>query len=163
MKLLKTILLSVTFLSSILLWITRDEYLPSLSAFALSDNAVWYRIMHLSASWFFLINAIEFKKYATEYILALGMGLILAFDMYHHTTIHNVVTVFTLVLASFTLLVNAETTFKKGIALIFVIGALGSFALGYFWTGFHFLMAEIIAMTFLSSGKLTEIYSVKNK
>jgi len=158
MKLLKTIMLSITFLSAVMLWLTRDEYLGSLSAFALSDNALYYRLMHLSMTWFFLINAIEFKKYATEFILALGVGLILIFDMYQFPVIHNISTAMVILLACFTLIVNAKSTLKKWVAVLLVIGAIGSFVIGYF-TNFHLLLAEIITIVFIAVGKLIEIHN----
>ena len=157
MKTLKTILLSITFISALLLWITRESYLPSLSAFALSDNASWYRLMHLSMTWFFLINAMDFKKYATEFILALGIGLILIFDMYHHPLIHNLATAFTIALACFTLIVNAKSSLKENIAIGLVAIAVIIFLIGYL-TNFHLLLAEIIVMALISTGKLIEIH-----
>ena len=157
MKTLKTILLGVTFLSAGLLWWTRDEWLGSLSAFALSDNVLFYRSMHLSMFAFFLINS-RFKKYATEYFLALGIGLILVFDMYHHPTIHFWATLLTILLACFTLIVNAESSLNKTFAGFMIGGALTSFACGYFIESFHFLLAEVLCMGFIATGKLKEIY-----
>ena len=159
MKLLKTILLSITFLSAGLLWLTRDQYLPSLSAFALSPNAMFYRTMHISAAFFFLINAIDFKKYATEFVCAAGMALILIFDMYNTPTLHNVFTVATLLLVCFTLLVNVKKTYlNKTIAISLVAASIVIFAIGYF-TNFHLFFAEVIAMAFLSTGKLIETHN----
>jgi hypothetical protein len=158
MKLLKTILLSVTFLSAFLLWLTRSEWMPSLSSFALSENVVFYRFMHLSMSWFFLINALEFKKYATEFVLALLVGCILAFDMYHHHTLHLIFTAATVLLCCFTLLFNVNKGLNSTFAMICVVGAVGTFAVGYFVEAFHFLLAEVICMAFLSAGKLKEIH-----
>ena len=159
MKLLKTLLLSVTFTSAFLLWLTRSEWMPSLSSFALSDNVVFYRFMHLSMSWFFLVNAIEFKKYATEFVLALLVGCILAFDMYHHYTLHLIFTAGTILLGCFTLLFNVNKGLNSAFALICVLGAVGSFTTGYFIDSFHFLLAEVICMAFLAAGKLKEIYN----
>ena len=156
MKLLKTILVAISFISAGLLWITREKYLPSLSAFALSPNAMFYRAMHISMMLFLMINAVDFKKYATEFALAGGMGLILIFDMYNTPTLHNVLTVSTVLLACVTLLVNSKI--NKKVAWGLIIGAVGIFAYGYF-TDFHFLLAEVLCMACLSAGKLVEIYS----
>ena len=155
MKRLKTTLLSLSFVFAGLLWFTKDEYLPSLSAFALSSNAMYYRAMHLSVAFFFMINAIDFKKYATEFALAGGMGLILIFDMYNTPTLHNVITVSTILLACFTLVVNS--IIEKWRAWLLVGGAVGAFVIGYF-TDFHFLLAEVMCMAFLATGKLLEIH-----
>lgn len=155
MKVLKTILLSITFLSAITLWLTRDQYMPSLSSFALSDNAMWYRMMHVSVVMFFTINAVEFKKYATEFALAGGMACILIFDMYRTPDLHTIITVGTLLLACVTLFVNSKIS--KVVAGFLTLSAAGIFAFGYF-TEFHFLLAEVLAMACISAGKLIEIH-----
>jgi hypothetical protein len=157
MKLLKTILLLLSILFSALIWVTRGEDLTSLSAYATADNNVFYNLMHLTASWFFLLNA-RVKKYATEYLLALGMGLILAFDMYKHTSLHNIVTVVTILLACFTLLWNRETSLDKKVGIAVVISAVSVFVIGYFTDYISFLLAEILVMVLLSSAKLKEIH-----
>lgn len=156
MKTLKTILLINVFLSATILWLTREDWLPSLSAFALSTNAMWYRMMHISAIGYFLINAVQFKKYATEFALAGGMALILIFDMYNTPTLHNVFTVATLVAACATLFINSPKI-PWYLATGVTVGAFGTFAYGYY-SDFHFLLAEIIAMAFVTGGKLFENY-----
>lgn len=157
MKQLKTVLLTLSIAFGWMVYITRDPELNSLSAHAITANNVFYNLMHLCASWFFLLNA-RYKRYATEYILALGMGLILAFDMYKHTTFHNLFTLLTLLLASFTLLWNRKDTLDKWFGISCVAGATGVFALGYFTDIIYFLVAEIWAMTFIAVGKLKEIH-----
>lgn len=159
MKFLKTLLLLTTLISSILLWETKPQPLPSLSAFALEDNALYYRIMLLSASWFFLINALEFKKYVTEYILALGMGLILVFDMYHFPITHNIIVGVTFLLACITLIINTHKQLNEALAMVIVILAILTFIVGYFEESIHLLFAEVVAMTLISTGKLIEIHS----
>jgi uncharacterized membrane protein len=132
--------------------------MPSLSAFALSENAMWYRLMHISTAFFFLINAIDFKKYATEFVLAGGIGLILVFDMYNSPLLHNWITALTLGLACLTLLINVrKNTLDKTLSRILVACAIGIFLVGYF-TKLHFFFAEVIAMAILATGKLLEIH-----
>lgn len=160
MKLLKTILLSITFISAALLWITRSEYMDSLSAFALSENARFYRLMHISAAFFFLVNALDFKKYATEYALAGGMALILIFDMYNDPVLHYVFTVATLLTACVTLIINSHL--KKWLSYSITVAAVVVFLVGR-TPLLHFLFAEVIAMALIASGKLTEIYITHKK
>lgn len=155
MKTLKTILLISSFLFSGILWLTREEYLESLSAFALSKNALYYRAMHISTILFFMVNAISYKKYATEFALAGGMSLILIFDMYNHNVLHSIFTISTVLLACLTLVINSKL--NKRLSWILVIGACTTFSIGYF-TSMHFLLAEVITMAILASGKLLEIY-----
>jgi hypothetical protein len=159
MKRLKTILLSVSIVSACVLWFTRSESLPSLSAFALSDNALYYRLMHLSASWFFLINAFS-KRYVTEFLLALGMGLILSFDMYNYKVLHFIFTGATLALACFTL-VYKKKGFEFKQYMFISVGASIIFVLGFFTEALHLLLAEIIAMTVIINGKLLEVWEEK--
>ena len=159
MKLLQTILISISLISSIILWITRAEWLPSLSAFALSDNVLWYRLMHLTGSWFFLLYALYNSK-VVGIVTSFMMGMILVFDMYHHHTIHDIVTLLTLLL-SITLILH-DIKFKSfnfiwgsflslGILLVFIIG--------YFVESFHLLLAEIIAMFLVANAMLLKIYN----
>lgn len=158
MKILKTVLLSITFISAALLWFTKDQYMSSLSAFALSDNAMYYRAMHLSMIGFFIVNAISLKKYVTEYAIALGLALVLMFDMYNSPVLHNVFTVGTLLLACVTLLINVrKNTLDRSLARLLVACAVGIFLIGYV-TEFHFLLAEILAMLCIATGKLIEIH-----
>ena len=156
-KILKTVLLVCAILFGLTLWWTRSDDFQSLSAYSLSPNAIYYRFMHLSMFAFFLLNA-HYKKYATEYILALLVGFILAFDMYHDTDMHNISTVGLVLLACFTLLFNAKDSLKIGIALALSISSVVVFCIGYF-TSFHHLFAEIIVMACLSTGKLIEIHN----
>lgn len=158
MKLLKTLLLGITFVSALLLWFTRDQFMPSLSSFALSENAMYYRMMHISILYFFVINAVEFKKYATEFVIAGGIGCILIFDMYNTPLLHNVFTGATLALACITLLINVKTSaLDRSLAWLLVGCAVGIFLVGYF-TKLHFFFAEVIAMACIAAGKLVEIH-----
>ena len=158
MKFLKTIALLITFASALALWLTRENYMESISAFALSKNALYYRTMHLSMVFFFLINAVDFKKYATEFVLAAGVAGILIFDMYNNPVLHNIFTVGTLVLACITLLINVkEDSLSRELAVLLVLCTLGIFAVGYY-TDMHFFLAEVLAMGFVATGKLIEVY-----
>ena len=155
-KTISTILISITILSSIMVSVSATEYLQSLSAYALSDNALWYRLMHLTAVMFFMLNTDKNK-----YNLFIGflMALILAFDMYHYETIHNVVTASALALAGFSL-ISVAKGFTR-IQMIFITAcAVGVFCLGYFNNTVHHLLAEIIAMTCIMNGKLIELWKI---
>ncbi len=158
MKLLKTILLVFAILAAFSVWWTREVDLQSLSAYATAINVAFYRTMHLCMFAFFILNAQGFKKYVTEYVIALGIAFIFIFDMYDFPLLHNIATAFTVILACFTLLVNTEPGLKERIAIPLVIGAVFSFCIGYF-TSFHHLFAEIITMSLISTGKLIEIHN----
>jgi hypothetical protein len=154
-KIIKTILTVVSITSAILLWVTREEWLPSLSAFALSTNVLWYRTMHISAIIFCTIDGARRKS---SYFLAFGMSLILIFDMYHHTLIHNIATASTLLLACILLLVENKG-FERIVMVPIVLSAVLFFSVGYFNSTFHFLMAEILALGCIYIGKLREIWN----
>ena len=153
MKVLSTILISLTILCSIMVGVTATEHLKSLSAYALADNVLWYRLMHITAIMFFMLNK---NKNKYNLFVGFGMGLILAFDMYHFHIIHNVVTVGTLLLAAFSLIEVARGLTKKQMIMLSV-AAVSVFCVGFF-TNFRHLTAEIIAMAILMNGKLLEIY-----
>ena len=150
-RILRTVLVCASIVSAILLWFTRSEWLNSLSAFALSDNVVYYRVMHLTAVLFFALG--ERKNL----ILAFGMASILAFDMYHFPTIHNIVTAFTLGYACFDL-IRTNKGFERTIMIFLSFSAVLFFCIGYFVDSFHHLLAEIIAMVCVMNGKLRETW-----
>jgi len=140
-----------------MIWLTRTKPLESLSAFALEDNAIYYRIMHISASLFFILGG---RINRMDYYLSFGMALILAFDMYHFPVIHNTVTALTLLLAC-TSLVYYSKGFERSL-MIFLSGtAIGIFVIGYFFS-LHLLAAEIIAMGCIMCGKLRENWAKHN-
>ena len=153
MKAVSTILITLTILCSIMVSVTATEHLKSLSAYALSENVLWYRLMHLSAVMFFMLNT-DKNKY--NLYIGFGMGLILAFDMYHFQTIHNLVTVGTLVLAAYSLVEVVKGLVRSQMLFIGVAAVL-VFCVGYF-TNFRHLTAEIIAMAVLMNGKLLEVW-----
>lgn len=152
MKTLRLILSIVSILSACLLWITRTEWQPSLSAFALSENALYYRAMHVSAALFLVLGKKRFDKY-----IAFGMALILGFDMYHYPILHNLITVITLILACFSL-IYLNKGFYRNVMIFLSFSAIIVFVLGYFVSSFHLLFAEIISIGCIMNGKLIENY-----
>lgn len=155
-KQIRTVLSIISIVSAIVLWLSRSEWLPSLSSFALSDNAIYYRVMHITASWFFLLGG---RNNSHDYFLAFGMGLILSFDMYHYPILHNTVTILTLLFACFSLIYKASRGFERSLAIFLSSMATGVFLVGYFVPSFHLLIAEIIAMAGITCGKLREIWN----
>ena len=151
-------LVITSILSACILWFTRSEWQDSLSAFALSDNVMWYRLMHLSASWFLVLN---YKSSWHNLVIGFGMGLILIFDMYHFFIIHAIVTVATIVFTCYSLIINSKD-FEQHLMLFLSGVAVLIFGIGYFNSTFHLLLAEIIAMLCLMTGKLREFYLKKN-
>ena len=156
-KIISISLVFISILSACMLWFTRSEWLPSLSAFALSDNALYYRLMHLSASWFLIIN---YKSSWHNLLLGFGMGLILIFDMYAFSMVHNIVTVATLSFACFSIIYNAKG-FERNLSIFLSGSAILYFCIGFFNNTFHLLIAEIIAMALIMVGKLREIKLIK--
>jgi len=156
-SLISIALVITSILSACMLWFTRSEWQESLSAFALSDNVMWYRLMHLSASWFLILN---YKSSWHNLIIGFGMGLILIFDMYHYFTIHAIVTVATIVFTCYSLIINSKD-FEQHLMFFLSGVAVLVFGIGYFDSTFHLLLAEIIAMLCLMTGKLREFYLKK--
>ena len=153
MKIVSTILVSITIFCSIMVGVTAIEQLGSLSAYALADNVLWYRLMHLSVVMFFMLN-IDKNKY--NLYIGFGMALILAFDMYHFQNVHNIITVATFTLAAYSL-IEVVKGFARSQMLFIGVAAVLVFGVGYF-SNFRHLTAEIIAMSVLMNGKLIEIW-----
>lgn len=154
-KILRTVLIIISVASAITLWFTRSEWLNSLSSFALSENVMWYRTMHICAILFLMSDARNNKH---SYYLAFGMSLILIFDMYHHFWLHTIFTASTLAFACFSIIYN-NLGFEKNVMYFLSFVAIFIFCIGYFVQSFHFLMAEIIALSCIYIGKLREIWS----
>lgn len=159
MKKFNNIIGVLTVIFAIMVSVTAKETLPSLSAYALSENVLWYRLMHLSAVIFFMLN-IEKNKF--NLYAGLAMALVLAFDMYHFPVIHDIATVSALLIAGYSLII-AYTGFMKSL-MIFLSGvAVVIFCIGYFNSTFHHLLAEIIAMAALMNGKILENINYKQE
>lgn len=155
-KILRTFLLSAIFLLAGTLWWTRDEFLPSLSAFANSSNVIFYHAMHLCASWFFITNA-EKSKHNLDYWVGFGMGAILLTNMYDYQLAHNIFTAATLGLAIFSLIFYAKGR-EKIINIVLGGFAIGIFLVGYLNESFHFLFAEVLAMFSIAVGMAREMW-----
>lgn len=153
MKLISTILVSFSIVSAIMVSLTASEQLGSLSAYALADNVLWYRLMHLSAVMYFMLNI---DKNRFNLFIGIGMGLILAFDMYQFQTLHNIITASTLALAAYSL-IKVVRGFERSQMIFLGVAAVGVFCVGYF-TNFRHLTAEIIAMATIMNGKLIETW-----
>ena len=171
-KKFRTILIIGSLLSTAMLWLTRSEWQNSLSAFASSDNAQWYNLMHVLAMAFWLLNAAAFNRahkkswifndritirHANlDIITGLGMGMILVTNMYLVYTWHVIFTVSTFAVALFNLIFTAP---KKDLVFRWVLASLAivSFVTGYF-TSFHFLVGEVLAMALIGVGMLRQIW-----
>jgi len=152
------------------LWLTRSAWKNSLSAFASSDNAQYYNLMHVLGLAFWLLNAqapnraytatrllgVTIKHGNIDILTGLLMGGILVTNMYLVYTWHIVFTVATLAVALFNILVTAP---KADLIYrwIFAALALAAFVLGYF-TEFHFLVGEALAMAMIAMGMARQIW-----
>lgn len=155
MKIIKTVALVLSLICAGILWATRTEWMNSLSSFALSENALYYRAMHLSIISFFILDS-EKNKHSP--FLAIGFAFILIFDMHHHFMLHSVFTAASLAFACFSIIYNSKG-FERSIMGFLSFVAILVFCIGYFNTSFHFLLAEVIAMGCLVIGKLRETWN----
>ena len=155
-KTIITTLYVVSILSACLVWFTRTEWLPSLSAFALSDNAIFYRMMHITASWALLMDYVKYNRVYNG-LIGVGMGLILMFDMYNFNFLHNLFTAIVLLYACYSVLKQTKG-FEFSVSIFLTGIALLVFGLGYFIDSFHLLMAEIMAIGSILVAKLRELW-----
>lgn len=138
-KLARTILILLILLMPILIWATKIEQLPSLSAYALSPNAIYYRAMHLFGSWLFLIEGQKFRRHL-DMVTGICMGFILIVDMYFSGTVHNIFTASTMGLASFGIIYYSHWRYLGTNILIsacaiaaFLLGLLLPYTSSIFW------------------------------
>lgn len=129
-KLARTILILLILLMPILLWATKIEQLPSLSAYALSPNALYYRAMHLFGSWLFLVEGQKFKRHL-DMLTGICMGFILIVDVYFSQIFHNIFTAATMGLAVLSIIYYSDFR-NLGTNIMIATSALAAFLLGLY-------------------------------
>lgn len=156
MKILKTTVLMSSLVFAAMLWLTRDEWMISQSAFALSNNNHWYWAMHAAIISTFVLDAGTSKRWM-GYLVAMSAFGILWYDMYGYPQLHNVLTALTMLLAVFNLIYYADV--KERPIVIFVSG-VGSlvFLLGVL-TDVHIFFAEVVAEFAIAVGITRRIWN----
>ncbi len=159
-KIINTIVFCLSIVVIPILWATRAEWLPSLSAFANQHNAIFYWIMHLSAAggYFYYWSKVLSSK--LEFLIGIGLLLILGFDMYNTPMLHNIFTVATFLLAMYNDVVLSSDK-ERPLAWFRCFVASSLFALGFFVWDVHFFFTEAVAMFCILVGMLRRIW-VKN-
>ncbi len=143
MKILKTILISSTFIFVLLLWLTRLEWLPSMSAFALSDNVIWYYLMHFSIIGIFIWDYITHKNWESIIVSLFGVG-VLIFDMYSFPIMHNIMTALLFASGVYNIIRYADNT-QERVYSIFNASVGTLFFLVGLWSNMHLFFAEGVA------------------
>ncbi len=126
-----------------LLWFSREEWLPSQSAFAGTKYQIWYILMHTSIFFSFLLSGIYFRKFY-YYIVSLGVLGILAFDMHVYPMLHNISTAFTLFVAVLSLIFDSPKR-ERPYQIFLGCFAAGIFGVGLWEDTFHLFLAEVFA------------------
>jgi len=157
-KLTRFTLISLTLLMPIILWLTRIEDFPSMSAFADAPNVIWYHAMHLFGSWFFLLNGAAQKR-NLDYFVAFGMGGILLTNMYMYPTIHNIFTGATIALAITAMNVYSSARNRYINVSLSIIGAVG-FLVGYLTPVYNTFLGEWITMACVSIHMMRRIHRI---
>lgn len=158
-KLIRTILVSLVIISAGLLWFTRAEWLPSQSAFALSNNVWFYYTMHASMFFTYIISARVNRRWF-NYFIAGGIIGIVAFDMYNFPWLHNAFTAMTFIMAIFEMIYFSSVR-NRPINIFLACGAALYFLLGLY-TNFHLFLAEAVAEFFVGSAQLRRIWIKKD-
>lgn len=122
--------------------------------------------MHIMAVSFFFINGAaknRIDKYTNgirhgklDYIVAMGMGLILVTNMYVAYTWHVIFTASTLAIALFNIIFTAPKV-ELGYRWVLTGIAVTAFLVGYL-TEFHFLIGEVIAMACVAVAMIRQIW-----
>lgn len=163
LKTIKTVLLSTSILSSILIGIlTGTIWYNSLSATdianATGDALMFlkiYTVMHLSAVAFFFLHGFTRKNWLDIVVGGLMFG-IWYFDMYEHYILHVFFTVSTLLVAIFNMIKNAYRSQVYAEIFMSAVAAF-MFLIGYF-TSLHFMVGEIVAMWCVGVGYLRSVH-----
>lgn len=140
-KILKTALLTSTLVFAAVLWLTRDQFMISQSAFALSNNNHWYWLMHLSIIATFVIDFIQYKR-LWSLAVSVASACVLAFDMYNFPWWHNLFTGLMAALAVFNVIYYAGKQERPFAIMNSLVGTL-VFLLGL-WTDVHLFFGEVV-------------------
>lgn len=144
MKILRTILILLSLIFAALLWATRLEYLPSMSAFALSPNVSWYWLMHLTIIATFIWDAFVTKKWQALIVAICGVAT-LVLDMYNFPLLHNIATASLFITASYNLIRYSHSKQERIYSIVNCGTAAILFLLGLY-TNVHLFFAEGIVM-----------------
>jgi hypothetical protein len=149
MKAVRTGILVLTVLFAAMLWITKSEWLPSQSAFALSENVIWYYLMHASIITTFALESFksleedrEFKAWWSALVAFATLGIVI-FDMYSYPVVHNVSTGVMAALAAGNLIYFASKKERPLAIMNCGVGAL-FFMLGFLIWDVHLFFGEVI-------------------
>lgn len=140
-KIIRTLLIVSTLVFAAVLWLTRDQYMISQSAFALSDNNHWYWLMHLSIIATFVIDWLKYKRLWSLGVAVATAG-ILGFDMYNFPWLHNFCTGIMAALAVGNVIYYASTKERPYAIMNSLVGTV-FFLLGL-WTDVHLFFGEVV-------------------
>lgn len=156
-KHVQTILVISVLFNALMLWLTRVEFLPSMSAFAGAYNQIWYLAMHYSMAFIFFLDGATSKRWLST-LIGFGPLFILGFDMYEYSTAHNWSTGITVVLAVYSIIFQND---KKERPYSILLGVLagGIFLVGFLVESMHLFLAEAIAELAIGAGVLRRSYN----
>lgn len=140
MRMLRTSILIMTILFAAMLWFTRSEWLPSQSAFALSDNVIWYYLMHASIA---ITLFLDLKGKEVSVLAAIATLFIVIFDMYSYPILHGLATATMAALAAFSMIYYASKKERPYAIVNCGAGAL-CFVLGLLVWDFHLFFGEVV-------------------
>lgn len=155
-RLTRTTLMILTLVMPLVLWFTRTEDFPSMSAFANAENNPFYHAMHVFGSWFFLLMGAAYRR-NWYYWTGFGMGGILFTNMYLVQTVHNIVTATTMGLAVLCMIVYSN---QRNMVSNIVMASLAViiFILGFLTNTVHLFFAEWFAMFLIAVSMIRRIY-----
>lgn len=146
----------LTLVMPFILWTTRNQDFPSMSAFANADNNPFYHAMHVFGSWFFILQGAA-KRRNLYYWVGFGMGGILFTNMYIIQTVHNIVTAMTMGLAVGCMVFYSS---RKNMAanIIMATLAVSVFIVGFLTNIFHLFFAEWFAMFIIAVHMIKKVH-----
>ena len=125
-----------------MLWITRNEWLPSQSAFANQPNVWWYYGMHASIALTFILNYIRNRTFVSI-LVAIATAFIVIWDMYTASMLHNIATGTMAALACYDMIRYTSTIQRPYVLMNCGVGAI-VFLLGFLIWDVHLFFAEMV-------------------
>ena len=152
-----TVMMSLPIVSAIMLWYTRSVDLESESLYAISDNVFWYNSMHGSAISAFSAYSV-WKNDTWAFLIAFGMWMILATNLYHYEMAHDISTGVTIAYALGWLISKATSMMLRLQFTMLAVAALLVFGVSYFTSAITIFFGEVIVKACVVTGVLWLIW-----
>lgn len=162
-KIMITISMFITIVSTMILQHTESTELPSQSAYAFSPGVVWYALIHtgIILTFFFLYNIYTTRKRHMYWVTGFLSMMVLSLDMFNFTILHNTLTVLLFLSACYCVIMYSLREYKRVYSIYCCILAI-LFAFAYFFPQYlSMYKAEMVMEWLLAAMILLDLHTKK--